>query len=402
MVEVGSSFRRCFAAAALLSLSAATATAADSNIEDTPPPILGTAHLLLHQKLEAGPTPFGPLEQLLAGDGYITIKYSIGTPGQRKNLTDWIKYLASSLPQTIGNTDGTYVVTLHITAANNKALDIHEPILAIQWTTQRAFLFFDTTVNDVSKTEWNGTLIDQMLISDTNSKLKFSVEVSLHKNRSLDFSFLSQASQTGKSTSLISLLPLPAAASALISSISTIVNNIYSSSTSDDVVNTEEIDASTPSTKVAALPIESSGKTTNLPIYLSIVAVKSRLVEGGLTNGKFDKNKILETLFDKASVSIGTDKPISVAELLATAADDGSKKVRPFLNAIAEGGAYTKGDLGNQCGNLVAALESYLSKADARAAFWAFLQRYSAQVDRDKCLGTGNLRSELSNLGLTF
>jgi hypothetical protein len=306
------------------------------------------------------------------------------------------------LPQTIGNTDGTYVVTLHITGENSKVLDIHEPILAIQWTTQRAFLFFDSTVNDVSKTEWNGTLINDMLISDTNSKLKFSVEISLHKNRSLDFSFLSQASQAGKSSSLTSLLPLPAAAAPLISSITTIVNNIYSNSTSDDVVNTEEIDANSPSTKIAALPIESSGKTTNLPIYLNIDVAKSRLVEGGLTNGKFDQSKILETLFEKASVSVGTDKSVSVAELIATAADEGSKKVRPFLNAIAEGGPYIKDDLGPRCADLVAALESYLSKADARAVFWAFMQRYSAQIDRDKCLGHGNLRSELSNLGLTI
>src|SRR6185437_11079937 len=172
----------------------------------------------------------------------------------------------------------------------------------------------------------------------------------------------------------------------------------YKSSTSDDVVNTEEIDANIQSTKVAALPIESSGKTTNLPIYLSIVVAKSRLVEGGLTNGKFDKNKILQTLFEKASVSVGTDKPISVAELIATAADEGSKRVRPFLNAVAEGSAYTKDGLSSRCGDLVAALESYLSKSDARAVFWAFMQRYSAQIDRDKCIGKGNLRSELSNL----
>jgi hypothetical protein len=313
-----------------------------------------------------------------------------------------LRYLAATLPATIGNSDGTYIVTLRIKGLNNNGLDIHEPILAIQWTTQRTFLFFDNAVNEVSKTEWNGTVVDQMLLGDTNRKLQFSAEISFHKNRSLDFAFLRQASKSGNASSLISLLPLPAAASPLIDSVTALINNIYSNSTIDDVVNAEEVEVTVPSTRTAKLPVQAQGTIYNIPIYLNVTVTPSRLVEGGLVNGKFDKNKISQTLFDMAQVSLGKDKSVSLAELITTASDQKSKKTRSFLDSIQNGDPYTKDDLSIRCGDLATALDVYLSKADARAMLWAFMQRYSAQVNRDKCLGSGTLSSELASLGLSF
>jgi hypothetical protein len=73
--------------------------------------------LLLHQKSEAGSVPSAAIPPISPGEGYATIGYSIGTIAQRSNLTKWIEYLAQSLPATIGNSDGTYVVTLRIKAS---------------------------------------------------------------------------------------------------------------------------------------------------------------------------------------------------------------------------------------------------------------------------------------------
>jgi hypothetical protein len=374
-----------------------------SSESDSVPQILGAPRLLLHQKFEEPAVRAAPSEvpPISPGDGYATVTYSIGTSSQRKNLTSWIQYLATTLPATIGNSSGTYVVALRIKGAD-KHLDLHEPIIAIQWTTERAFLFFDKTVNDVKKTEWAGTFVDEMRIAETNRKLQFSVEISFHKDRSLDFEFLKQASKTGTTGALVSLLPLPAASLPMIDSVASIVNSFYTNSTKEDVINSEEIEVTRNFVKTANLPIQASNGTYNIPINLQIRVKRSRLVDGGLVNGKFDRSKISQTLFEVAQVVIAEGKTVSLAELIATAADDRSKKTRAFLDALQNGGAYSKDDLSFRCGDLLTALDSYVSKADARAAFWAFLQRYSVQIDRDKCLGSGTLRAELASFGLSL
>lgn len=372
---------------------------------EEPPAFVNSAHVLLHQKLEQGPiaAAVGPIP---VGEGYATISYSIGTPGQRNNLSGWIKYLAQTLPGTIGNSDGTYVITLKLTSGapgpNGAALSVKLPILSIQWTTQRAFLFFDKTINDISNTQWSGTLVDQMLITDANAKLTSSIEMSFHKNRSFDFSFLSQASNTGNAASLMSVLPLPAATVSVVNAVAGLVNNIYSNSTSEDVVDSDGIDVRVPSASVANIPVEASGQTVKIPVNITVSTKRSRLVEGGLTNGKFDKSRISQTLFEATQIVTSPGKSVSLAELMATADDARSKKTRAFLDALEKGAPYKTEDLSIRCGDFVAALDAYLSRADARAVFWAFLQRYSPQLDIDKCLGTGTLRPELTSMGLTF
>jgi hypothetical protein len=374
------------------------------------PQILGVPRLLLHQSFErapmsvdaqGGPVSFDAPESIAPGEGYATVSYSIGTNDQRKNLAAWIQYLAATLPATIGNSSGTYVVTLTLKGGDGK-LDIREPIIAIQWTSERSFLFFDKTVNDVKKTQWAGTLIDRMRLSDTNKKIVLSVEISFHKDRSLDFEFLKQASKAGGVGSLVSLVPLPAASLAMLETITTLINSFYTNATTDNVVNSEEVDLTSNTVKVADLPISSSNGTYYLPINVSVTTQRSRLVDGGLVGGKFDTSKISQTLFEEAQIVVSAGKSVGLAELVATAADEKSKRMRSFIDALATGAPYAKEDLGVRCGDLVAALDSYVSKPDARAVFWAFLQRYAGQLDRDKALGQGTLRAELANLGLTF
>jgi hypothetical protein len=373
--------------------------------EQEVPPILGTPRLLLRQSLRNAPALSAatevPVPSIQPGGGYATIGYSIGTTAQRKNLAAWIRWLASALPTTIGHSTGTYVVTLRIKGEGNN-LDIHEPIISIEWTTERAFLFFDKTINDVGKTQWAGTLFDEVRISETNRRLQFSVEVSFHKERSLDFEFLKQASKTGAAGSLLSLLPLPAASLPILDTVTSLISNFYANSTSEELVNSEEIDVTASFGKVTDLTIQASDQTVSIPINLQVSVKKSRLVEGGLVDGKFDKTKISETLFETAQIVITPGKAIGLAELLVTANDEKAKRTRGFLDALQTGAPYKKDDLAVRCGDLVTALDSFVSRADARAVFWAFLQRYANQVDRNSALGSGTLRDELASLGLSF
>jgi hypothetical protein len=383
-----------------------TASAQSQLSEQDVPPILGTPRLLLQQKLQSVSLPSATAaagtqaSPIVAGGGYATISYSIGTSGQRGDLFGWIRWLASALPSTIGNSTGTYVVNLRIKGGGNN-LNILEPIISIQWTTERAFLFFDKTINDVGKTQWAGTLCDEMLISEINKKLQFSVEISFHKDRSLDFEFLKLASKAGSAGSLLSLLALPAASLPILDTVTSLISNFYANSTSEDVVNSEEIEVTTSFGKTMDLTIQASDQTVRIPINLQVSVNSSRLVAGGLVNGKFDKTKISETLFETAQVVITPGKTISLVELLVTSSDERAKRTRGFLDALQTGAPYKKDDLAVRCGDLVAALDSFVSKSDARAVFWAFLHRYANQIDRNTALGLGTLGPELTELGLS-
>jgi hypothetical protein len=110
---------------------------------------------------------------------------------------------------------------------------------------------------------------------------------------------LQKASGSSQTASLMSLLPLPAASSVLVSSITQLISSIYNNSTSQDVINSDQIDVTRDSSTTANIPIKASNGTFNLPVYLTVKTQMSRVVPGGLVNGKFDKNEISETLFGK-------------------------------------------------------------------------------------------------------
>ncbi len=137
-----------------------------------------------------------------------------------------------------------------------------------------------------------------------------------------------------------------------------------------------------------------------IPIGLQVKVKTSKLVEGGLVNGKFDSSKVSSTLFESTQIAVAPGKAVRLAELLVTASDERSKKTRGFLDTLWKAARYTNDDIDLQCADLVSALDSYLSKADARAVFWAFLQTYGSKFDRQKALGSGRLRTELTDLGL--
>src|SRR5205085_2034813 len=111
----------------------------------------------------------------------------------------------------------------------------------------------------------------------------------------------------------------------IIGSVTALVASLYANATTEDVVDSEELDLGMNSKKVARIPIQSSGTAVSIPVNIAVVVTRSRLVEGGLVDGKFNRDKVSQTLFDLAPIPVGAGKTVPLAELLGTAADERSK-----------------------------------------------------------------------------
>jgi hypothetical protein len=345
------------------------------------------------------------------GDGYASIIYEIGSVRDRNNIKAWLDYIGRTLPANLGNTSGTYTITITVYDQFGKTLIAKEPIVSFQWDTQRNFLFFDKTVNEVQQTGWRGTLVSDIPITQSNAALRIGVEVYVQKDRSLDFSLFKQTAQAlSASAPFMPQALLPAAAVPMIDTVGSLVNNFYSNSTKRTLV-TEEQQALKQTKNPISYPItftDSNGQSQyQLPVYISINTRQSRLVNGPLTNGKFDKDSLSVTIFANTGILIG-DKSVGVAELISTSADPKFKSVRGILDTLAAGGTYgldpsnqKERDIGPQCGNLYDALNAYLSPYDARAMFWAFNAKYRDQMKVDQCLGQQR-KDELAAVGLSL
>ena len=333
--------------------------------------------------------------------GYATITYSIGTPEQKARLQQIINTIATALPSQLGNSAGTYTVTLTMTDLGGNLL-VKEPILSFQWTRERVFLLIDKTVDDARKTNWSGSLINQMPITEANQRLKFSVEVYAQKDRSLDFDLLKKTAKTFSDGALAGLFPLPAAALPIMSSVTDLINSLYSNSTKRNLVDQSEL-AMEATKKPIKAPINFEN-FESIPVLVTIETTPSRFATDGIVAGKF-KSKPDEAIFGNTGLSLGGVKPVSIVELISTSTDAKLKSTRTMLDAVIAGGTYGK-DPSNKkednvnilCGNLYDALNLYLSKYDARAMFWAFLSRYGANLDKAACVGSRQVA--LSEVGL--
>src|SRR6476661_6234920 len=90
--------------------------------------------IIFNSKVEVEEIP-GPVASapVPASGGYATVKYSIGTPEQKARLQQIISTIATALPSQLGNSAGTYTVTLTMTDLGGNLL-VKEPILSFQWT----------------------------------------------------------------------------------------------------------------------------------------------------------------------------------------------------------------------------------------------------------------------------
>jgi hypothetical protein len=102
----------------------------------------GPKTIVFDSKIEVETVIAAAAPGAVPGGGYATVKYSIGTTDQKAKLQDLINTIAKALPEQLGNSAGTYTVTLTMTDLAGNAL-VKEPIMSFQWTKEKVFLFID-------------------------------------------------------------------------------------------------------------------------------------------------------------------------------------------------------------------------------------------------------------------
>jgi hypothetical protein len=335
-------------------------------------------------------------------NGYATVKYSIGTPQQKPRLRELITTIATSLPARLGNSEGTYTVTITISDLDGKLL-VKEPVLSFQWTRQRGFLFIDTVVTDAQKTSWSGTLINDMPIIEDNLNLKLSVEVFAQTGRSLDFDLLKKTAKSFSDGALAALFPLPAAAIPVIGSMTDLIASLYNSAGKKNLVDQADLTMQETKNPVRA-PIRFAN-FESIPILITVTTKPSRLAGDIFGDGKFKSNPD-DVIFNNASMTVGGGTSVGIVELISTSTDPKLKSTRAMLDSVIPGGTYGKGNsnidgnVGVLCGNLYDALNKYLSKYDARAMFWAFVTRYGESLNKSACIGSR--QGPLAEVGLSL
>jgi hypothetical protein len=364
----------------------------------------GSKEILFNTKVERDDAEIVAAAPPAPHSGYATVRYSIGTPQQKPRLRELITTIAMSLPASLGNSEGTYTVTLTLTDLDGNLL-VKEPVLSFQWTRQRGFLFIDTVVTDARKTSWSGILINQMPITENNQNLKLSVEVFAQTGRSLDFDLLKKTGKSFSDGALAALFPMPAAALPIITSMTDLIASLYANSTKRNLVDQGDLTMEATKTPIRA-PIRFAN-FESISVLITVTTKPSRLAADIFADGKFKSNPD-DFIFNDASMTVGGGKSVSIVELISTSTDARLKSTRAMLDAVlVPGGTYGKDDknkkeenIGILCGNLYDALNRYLSKYDARAMFWAFINRYGENLNKSACIGSR--QGPLAEVGLSL
>lgn len=375
--------------------------------EDAPvsiPPVLsGPLEISYHEKLSFGPGPV--IAAVAPGGGYASLRYSIGLPNDKQYIEQVLRYFAQTFPQKFGNSSGTYIVTITVADLNGKII-AKNPILSFQWTKESGFLFIEKTVSQIQQTTWKGTLINEMLLGPDTQRLKVSVEVYSQADRSLDFQLLKKTATTFGTGALASYFPLPAAAIPMLDAVTGLINDVYANSKKADLIEADEIVMiATKNPIKTAITIKDSQTAYTIPVYFSVDAEDSRIIGGNLQGGKFGSDQFSISVFNTLSIPMGDGKSVSVVELISSSSNASIKAARPLLDALAGGGTYGKDpnnkkedDIAVRCGSLYDALNTYLSRYDARAMFFAFVKNYGDRINKDACLGAR--QAELQSVGL--
>ena len=209
--------------------------------------------------------------------GYGTVSYRIGERSEQEYLRKAILAFTDSLPAKFGNSEGTYTITIVVRDSTGKEL-CKEPMLTFQWKNQRVFFFIDKLVEQLRATQWSGTLVDQLLVTDTTRRYKIGVEVFFSNSRAMDFDSLKKTSKLFSEGALASFLPLPATAVGVISAVADIVDLFYSGSHKETLVEFDEFEVTT-SPQTYTVPVkfrDAQGRPWSLPIRIVLDSNQSR------------------------------------------------------------------------------------------------------------------------------
>jgi hypothetical protein len=352
----------------------------------------------LHAKFERPASDALSAAPLDVQRGYGTITYRIGERRERDYLTRAITAFTDTLPPKFGNSEGSYTITIVVKDVADKEL-AKAPIFTFQWKNQRVLFFIDKVIDQIKSTDWSGTLVSKLLATDSTSRLSIGVEVTQSSARSMDFDSLIQISKLFSEGAMAAFLPLPAAATGIITAVGDLVNLFYAGSRKASLVDAEEFPLTSESTDYDA-PVrfrDSQGRPWTLPIKFTVSSLQSRYM-----SGPFRPENVTVAMTDDKAFTIVTAKGVaikaSLIELLRSS--DAYQDIRGLLDQLAAGKPYQEPDLGVRCASLYGAFGNYLSIYDARALFWAFVKKYSGLVDPQVCL-SGGRREELQQIGLT-
>jgi hypothetical protein len=393
-------------------LATAAVTHAHSQTENQFAALKGQVQIKAHQKFQSVEPAAGiPAQGLAPRRAYVTMTYAIGDPNdpdRKQFIKDTVDAMGRALPDAFGNSEGAYTITLKIADATGTAL-VTLPIVSFQWTKQRQFIFFDSTVKSVQDTKWTGLLVNQMLVKAETQQLAMSIEAEFQDTRSLDFSLLKQTAADATSGALAKLLPLPAAAVPFIDAATTFLKGFYDGSQMQSLTDEVLVTLGKQAQVNASFSFTGrDGGSWDVPIVINIETIESKLTGGNLANGKFADGDVTELSFRQTQAIVGS-KAIKIVDLLESADSAEAKSARVMLDALANGtygkdpGSQDKQDINQRCGDLYAALAGYLTEADAAGMFWSFLIPNSQKLDRDKCVGSvtpGSRAVELAKYGL--
>lgn len=329
--------------------------------------------------------------------GYATIAYKIGDKSDREYLRKAIRAFVEALPQKFGNSEGTYTVTIVVKDAGDEEL-VREPILSFQWKKQSVFFIIENVVEKLLETQWSGTLIDNLLVTEQTRRFKVALVVYQSSARAMDFESLKKTSKIYAEGALAAFLPLPVAVTGVISAVGDIVELFYSGSKKDEWKETEEFEI-TQETFSESVPIkfyDTNNKPWTLPVKFIISSRPSRYMSGA-----FDPAKVSVTISGEKTFTVVTtkDSQVKASLLELIRASDAHPEARTLLDTVAAKKKFEDGDVASECGALYGAISNYLSIPDARSLFWAFLKQNGTLVDTEACL-SGGRKEELEQVGL--
>ena len=292
-------------------------------------------------------------------ENYSILSYRIGEKGQEEYYKRMLQSLCDSIANRFGNQSGTYTVTIEIKSKDGTVLST-APIIVFQWE-KKGILFFENLVKQVQATQWNGTLIDRLLVTEKTDRVTLSLKAYFKNTTTIEFSALRKLTDLFNEAHVAQFFPIPASTLGIVNSVEGILKLLFDGSREYDLTEGREI--SFLSKKVRTEPnccVRTAVTNINLTVpvvgeigkklrvFVRIAIPRSRYKAFDERSGRFTSlpsTSILDTT--GASFS---GKATSLLQLLRASDDPADAASRPLLEGLLGGSGYAKEDLDQRCG----------------------------------------------------